>query len=151
MDYAASDRLAIRELIEAYSDVLNVRDFFAMAQLFTDDAIWQVDPPFSLRFEGAAIATNIAAMVAKFAFLMQMAHGTVIVVEGDRATARTTVHELGLAEGGASGLNSFGIYHDVLVRTANGWRFAARRFQSLFLDTAPLSGSVVGTLGDRFP
>jgi ketosteroid isomerase-like protein len=137
------DRLAIRALIEAYSDALNVRDFTAMANLFAENAVWQVDPPFNLRFEGAAIATSIAAMVANYPFLMQMTHGMVMEVAGDAASARTTVHEIGQAADGASGLNSFGIYCDRLVRTADGWRFAMRRFKGLWLDTSPLPNNVI--------
>ncbi|MEJ0045211.1 MAG: nuclear transport factor 2 family protein [Rhodospirillales bacterium] len=151
MDHTESDRLAIRELIEAYSDALNTRDFATMAQFFTETAIWRADPPFALHFEGAAIAKNIAAMVANYPVLLQMTHGIVVAVEGDHATARTTIHEIGQATDGASGLNSFGIYHDELLRTARGWRFAARRFQGLLLDTAPLPGNVVGTLGNEPP
>ena len=138
------DHLAIRQLIEAYSDALNTRDFTAMAELFAENAVWQVGPPFNLRFEGAQIIPNIASMVSSFPFLMQMTHGVMVEAAGNQATARTTVREVGQAAHGASGLNSFGIYHDSLVRTAGGWRFAARRFQCLFLDTAPLVGTVVG-------
>jgi ketosteroid isomerase-like protein len=139
-----SDYLAIRQLIEAYSDALNMRAFAAMAELFVKDAVWLVGPPFNLRFEGAQIAPNIASMVSNFPFLMQMTHGVMVEQTGDQATARTTVREVGQAADGASGLNSFGIYHDSLVRTAFGWRFAVRRFQCLFLDTGPFPGAIVG-------
>jgi hypothetical protein len=44
----------------------------------------------------------------------------------------TTVHEIAQTAGGASGLNSFSIYHDALVRNVGGWRFAARRVQGFF-------------------
>jgi len=143
MTDAAADRLAIRELIERYSDALNRRDFVAMAALFTDDARWRVDAPFDLHFEGAAIATSIAAMIGNYAFLLQMPHAIAVDVAGDHADARTTIHEIAQAADGASGLNSFGLYHDRLVRTAQGWRFAERRFAPGYLDTAPLPGTAV--------
>jgi ketosteroid isomerase-like protein len=139
----AADRFAIRELIEAYSDALNLRDFTALAKLFMADAVWQVDAPFNLRFEGAEIARNIAGMVANFPFLMQMTHGIVVEIMGDRAKARSTVHEVGQAADGASGLDSVGIYYDELVRTPDGWRFAARRFHGLYLNAAPLNGVAI--------
>jgi len=140
---AALDRLAIREVIERYTDALNRRDFAAMAALFTDDAGWSVDAPFNLRFEGAAIATSIAAMIGRHAFLLQMTHAIVVDVEGDHAVAHTTIHEVAQAADGASGLNSFGLYHDRLVRTAEGWRFVERRFAPFYLDTAPLPGMAI--------
>jgi ketosteroid isomerase-like protein len=137
------DRLAIRELIEAYSDALNLRDFTTMAKLFEEDSVWQVGAPFNLRFEGTAIATNIAAMVRNFPFLVQMTHGIVVELMGNSATARTTVHEVGQAADSTSGLNSFGIYYDELVRTSDGWRFAVRRFHGLYLESVPLKGTVI--------
>jgi ketosteroid isomerase-like protein len=138
------DYLAIRRLIEAYSDALNTRDFTTLEASFAENAVWQVDAPYHLRFEGAQIASNIAAMVSNFPFLMQMTHGVVVELAGDQATARTTVREVAQAADAGSGLNSFGIYYDSLVRTKVGWRFAGRRFQCMFFDTAPLPGTVVG-------
>ena len=57
------DRLAIRELIERYSDALNRRDFAVLAGLFTPDARWSADPPFDIAFEGEAIAPSIGGML----------------------------------------------------------------------------------------
>jgi ketosteroid isomerase-like protein len=141
------DRLAIGDLIARYSDALNRRDFAAMAALFTPDARWSVDPPFDLAFQGEAIGPSIAAMLEHWSFLLQMVMGSVIDLHGDRAAARNMVREIGAAKDGASGLDSYGLYHDRLVRTAGGWRFESRRFQSLHLDTAPLAGAVVGQTG----
>lgn len=144
-----ADRLAIRELVERYTDALNVRDFEAMAALFTPDAIWSVGAPYNLRFEGEAIATSIAGMITDYPFFLQLTHSIVIDLDGDAASARTTVREVAKPADPASGLNAFGIYHDALTRSPAGWRFAARRFQPLYLDIAPLPGTVVGELGSK--
>ena len=137
------DHVAIRELVDRYTDRLNQRNFAALADLFTADATWQVDAPFNLFFQGAEIARSIEALLVRFPFLIQLVHGTAVELEADFATARTTIRELGQAADGASGLDSYGIYHDRLVRTPSGWRFAARRFQPLYMQTGPLPGTIL--------
>ena len=52
----------------------------------------------------------------------------VIEVSGDRAVARTYVDGLIMAADNGSGVNAVGFYDDGLVRTADGWRIARRRF-----------------------
>ena len=74
---------------------------------------------------------------------MQMVMTTVVELAGDRASARSTIREIGAAKDRASGLDSYGFYHDTLVRTGEGWRFAARRFQPVHLNTAPFPGQLV--------
>lgn len=140
-----ADHLAIRDLIARYSDCLNRGDGAGMAQLFTPDAIWRVDAPFDLEFAGADIAAAIGGMIASYGFLIQMVQGSVVEIAADglSATARTTIREMGQARDGSAGLDNLGIYHDRLVRLTDGWRFAARRFQPVYLDTAPLRGTVV--------
>ncbi|HUB84778.1 MAG TPA: nuclear transport factor 2 family protein [Rhizomicrobium sp.] len=127
------DRLAIRDTIERYSDALNARDFAALAALFAPDAVWRVDAPFNLELAGAAIAPGIQGMIVNLAMFVQLTHSVVIDVAGDSATGRTTIHEMGKAADGSSSFDTFGFYHDRLVRAESRWRFAARRFQPLNL------------------
>jgi len=142
-DALASARFAIRELIERYSDAINRRDFTSLAGLFIPESHWWADAPHNLHFEGAAIAPAIAQMVETFPFLLQMTCSIVVNVDGNGAEASTTIREMAQAADATTGLDSLGLYHDVLARTPNGWRFASRRFQPLYLETAPLRGQVL--------
>jgi hypothetical protein len=139
-----ADRMAVRETIERYSVALNLRDFDAMRACFLPDGVWRVDPPFDIRLEGEAIISGIGQMVGAMPFLFQGLMGSIVEINGDNATAQSSVHELGQRGEGEGGLDSYGIYHDRLVRTAEGWRFAERRFQPLYLDTAAMPGQVTG-------
>ena len=139
-----ADRMAVRETIERYSVALNMRDFDAMGGCFVADGVWRVDPPFDIRLEGDAIVAGISQMVGAMPFLFQGLMGTIVTVDGDSATATTSVHELGQRAAGEGGMDSYGLYHDRLVRTAEGWRFAKRRFQPLYLDTGAMPGNVIG-------
>jgi len=139
-----ADRIAVRETIERYSVALNLRDFDGMRATFLADGVWRVDPPFDIRLEGDAIVAGIGQMVGAMPFLFQGLMGTIVEIDGDGATATTSVHELGQRGAGEGGLDSYGLYHDRLVRTGEGWRFAERRFQPLYLATDALPGSTVG-------
>ena len=138
-----ADRMAVRETIEGYSVALNLRDFEAMRACFLPDGVWQVDPPFSIRLEGDAIIAGITQMVGAMPFLFQGLMGSIVEIDGDGATAKTSVHELGQRGAGEGGLDSYGLYHDRLIRTAEGWRFAERRFQPFYLDVGAMPGDVI--------
>ena len=45
MDRSVSDRLAIREVIELYSDAVTRRDWETTGALFAEDAVWSIAPP----------------------------------------------------------------------------------------------------------
>ena len=138
-----ADRMAVRETIERYSVALNLRDFEAMRACFLPDGVWQVDPPFNIRLEGEAIVAGIGQMVGAMPFLFQGLMGSIVEIDGDTAMAKSSVHELGQRGAGEGGLDSYGVYHDRLVRTPAGWRFAERRFQPLYLDTGAMPGQVI--------
>ena len=138
-----ADRMAVRETIERYSVALNQRDFDTMRGCFVADGVWQVDPPFDIRLEGDAIVAGISQMVGAMPFLFQGLMGSIVAIDGDGATATTSVHELGQRAAGEGGLDSYGLYHDRLVRTGEDWRFAHRRFQPFYLDTGAMPGTVV--------
>jgi hypothetical protein len=59
----------------------------------------------------------------------------VITVNGDRAEARTYVDGLIMAADNGSGVNAVGFYDDDLVRSADGWRIAGRRFTLVRVST----------------
>ena len=46
------DRLAIRELVERWSDGTNNHDWAALEELFTEDAVWEVGEPLSFKVQG---------------------------------------------------------------------------------------------------
>ena len=46
------DRLAIRELVERWSDGTNNHDWKALEVLFTEDAVWDVGAPLSFTVHG---------------------------------------------------------------------------------------------------
>ena len=58
-----------------------------------------------------------------------------ITVDGDSAQARTYIDGLIMAGDNKSGVNAIGFYDDDIVRTADGWRIARRRFTQVRVTT----------------
>ena len=57
----------------------------------------------------------------------------VIVVDSDRATARTYIDAWIMSPDNASGINAIGFYDDDVVRTNAGWRIERRTFTQVRL------------------
>lgn len=145
MDRSVSDRLAIREVIELYSDAVTRRDWETTGALFAEDAVWSIAPPTDVELHGrAAIAEGVAEMVEAFEVFVQMTHSIVIELNGDRASARTILNGFGRLRDGSRGAFALGTYIDALIRTGDRWLFQSRRFEPLFIDNTAPAGTAYG-------
>lgn len=137
---AVEDELSIRNLVARYTDAVNERDIAAFRQLWTDDAVWEIGPPLQSRAEGIdEIVALLRRLLQAEQYFMQMTHSGVVEIKGDRATARFVERERGRGE--SSYYDSLAVYEDVLVREADGWRFAKRSYHYRFLDQNPFGGN----------
>ena len=129
-----ADHVAVRHVVDRYTDALNADDWVTLESLFSDDAIWIVttDGNVDYQCEGRhEIATGIKRLIdASDGSLVQMNHATAIHVDGDRATARSTMEATHIMlDGGHRML--FALYCDDLVREHDGeWRFERREFRT---------------------
>jgi ketosteroid isomerase-like protein len=140
---AVEDELSIRNLVARYTDAVNQRDIGAFRELWTDDAVWEIGPPLQSRAEGVdEIVALLSRLLQAEKYFMQMTHSGVIEIKGDRATARFVMRERGRGE--STYYDCLAVYEDVLVRDADGWRFARRFYHYRFLDQSPFAG-------DAFP
>jgi hypothetical protein len=71
---------------------------------------------------------------------VQNTHPGVIELDGDTATGRTYIEEFGRFRDGGSHLN-YAVYHDKYRRTPDGWKFAERVYELMYVDTTPLTGT----------
>ena len=62
-------------------------------------------------------------------------------LDGDRATARWYLSEVGHTTGGDK-IFTVGVYHDELERIDGAWKFTLRRFDALYQGPPDLSGNV---------
>ena len=124
-----SDYEAIVSLMARYSDAVNRREFDALKTCFTPDGVWDLDagPAAHYVFEGADnVSAGIGGLVGKYDFLAQIGSLPVIHIDGDRATARSTLFEVG--ERAGLRLENFGYYQDDLRKVNGKWAFAMRRW-----------------------
>jgi ketosteroid isomerase-like protein len=125
------DEIEINRLLAAYSHAVMRLDPVASAAVYTENGVLSA-------FNGPDIvgrAAIEAAFVATFTpvrFLIQNCGASVIEVDGDTARASSSVSEILQMKNGEQLSCCFGNYDDVLVRTADGWRFARRRFNPFF-------------------
>jgi ketosteroid isomerase-like protein len=144
---AIADRVEIEALRGEFTDAAMMRDYDRLALLFTQDgALRMPNIPAELasREEIRAWGERVPTFVD---FLVQTTHPGTIQVDGDTASGRAYIQELGRGRDGRTELN-FAIYHDRYQRTSDGWKFTERVFEVRYLDTTPLAGSVPGTGAD---
>jgi ketosteroid isomerase-like protein len=127
-----SDESAIQQLLNRYTDGCNRRDWGQVMASFTEDAAWGVAGRES--YQGhAAIRAEMESFVARLDYFVQLNTPAVIEINGDTASARSTIRECGRFAGTSDALEVLGFYDDELMRTPGGWRFTRRRFNSLGL------------------
>ncbi len=127
----AEDRLAIRELLEAYADAVCRCDAGDWGNLWAEDAVWSLpDYPQYPETVGrpAIVAMWVEAMKAYPGILFQAWPGS-IDVDGDRAVVRSWTSEV--YDQGGKVHRDQGRYEDVCVRVDGRWLFASRSFRNV--------------------
>ena len=130
----AADRLAIRELVEAYSHCADRRDAKGQMALFTADMHFVVfmnakDPNPSQELRSREQLAPVFADLNKYAATMHfLGQTTILTLTGDRGTGETYCmpHHLTI-EGGKRQLMIAALrYYDTFVKADGEWLFAER-------------------------
>jgi len=146
------DRQEVIDVIHRYSNAVTRRAWDEITPLLTADAVWE-SPEFGLHFDNPLDFVSSLANAPGNEVLIQTAHGPVVDLDGDRATACTTIVELvrmaasigaapdANATSGPVNLRNHGFYVDDLARIDGSWKFTHRRFRPIHLE----AGAVTGT------
>ncbi|MGI5149912.1 nuclear transport factor 2 family protein [Plantactinospora sp. CA-294935] len=140
-----ADRLAIRELVDAYAHLADRRDPQGQAALFTDDArvaVYDGEPDTT---EPAQVLTGRNELATAFASLRNYDRTThfngqsTVTVDGDDATGETycLAHHLWTEQGQRTLMVMSIRYHDTFVRQSGRWFFAERRLITDWVDRRP--------------
>jgi ketosteroid isomerase-like protein len=141
----AADRLAIRELIDAYAHCADRRDAKGQMALFTEDTRFIVfmdaaaaEPTQELhgRESLAPVFDNLNTYVATMHFNGQ----STVSLDGDRATGESycLAHHLSVADDGGRTMMIASIrYLDEFVKQDGQWLFAERRLMVNWTETRP--------------
>jgi ketosteroid isomerase-like protein len=143
----AADRLAIRELIDAYAHCADRRDAKGQMALFTDDTRFLVfmdataaEPAQELhgRESLAPVFDDLNQYVATMHFNGQ----STILLDGNRATGESycLAHHLKVGQDGQRTMMIASIrYLDELVKQDGQWLFAERRLMVNWTETRPFA------------
>jgi ketosteroid isomerase-like protein len=130
----AADRLAIRELVEAYAHCADRRDAQGQMALFTEDTHFVVyldakDPKPSSELHSRAALAPVFEDLKKYAATQHfVGQSTIFTLTSDRATgeAYTVAHHLTI-DGGKGRLMIAALrYSDAFVKLDGAWLFAER-------------------------
>jgi ketosteroid isomerase-like protein len=135
-----ADRVEIEALPGEFTDALMMHDFDRLASLFTHDAVLRI-PDANVELAGREeIRAGIERLQGGWEYFVQATHPGAIQVDGDTASGRAYIQELGRLRDGRSVLDHL-IYHDRYRRSPDGWEFTERVAELRYLDTTPLAGS----------
>jgi ketosteroid isomerase-like protein len=143
----AADRLAIRELVEAYAHCADRRDAKAQMALFTADAHFVVymnakDSKPSQELHSREALAPVFADLNKYAATMHfVGQSTILTLTGDRGTGETYCmpHHLTVDGGKRSLMIAALRYNDTFVKQDGAWLFAERLLYVDWLEERSLS------------
>ena len=143
----AADRLAIRELVEAYAHCADRRDSKGQMALFTADAHFVVymdakDPKPSMELHAREALAPVFDDLSKYAATMHfLGQTTIQTLTGDRGTGETYCmpHHLTIDGESRRLMIAALLYYDTFVKTDGAWLFAERKLYVDWIEERPLS------------
>jgi uncharacterized protein (TIGR02246 family) len=125
------DRIAIRELLEAYADAVSRFDAKDWGDLWAEDSVWSLPdyPQYPDTIGKAAIVDMWVTAMKDYPGIMFQAWPGAITVDGDRAVVRSWTSEVYDKDGKVH--RDRGRYEDICVKVDGRWLFQTRSFQNI--------------------
>ncbi len=143
---AIADRVEIEALRGEFTDAVMMGDYDRLASLFTQDGAVRIPGVNAEAVSREEIRAGIERLQNLWDYFVQTTHPGTIQLDGDTASGRAYIAELGRFRDGRSELN-YAVYHDRYQRTGDGWKFTERVYEVRYLDTTPLAGSAPHAAG----
>ena len=139
-----SDRLEIQDLLTAYCDAIDSRNWNALDDIFTPDAIIDYTEAGGAKGTLEEIKLYLDRALKPFSGMQHMLGLPMIKITGDEASSRTILfNPMVIEKEGNPNVFFVGLWYlDKLVRTSKGWRIQSRHeelsyFHNLPKDFAP--------------
>lgn len=129
MEKCLLERLAIRELIEAYGDGVTRRDRDAWASVWAEDSTWTLPDQAPVRGRDNIVAFWLKELES-YPLVVHSATPARIMVEGDRAHGVAYTSEVATLVDGQT-LRLRGRYDDEFIKERGNWLFRSRTFNVL--------------------
>jgi len=143
---AIADRVEIEALRGEFTDAVMMGDYDRVASLFTQDGAVRIPDINAEAVSREEVRAGIERLQGLWDYFVQTTHPGTIQLDGDTASGRAYIAELGRFRDGRSELN-YAVYHDRYQRTGDGWKFTERVYEVRYLDTTPLAGSAPHAAG----
>jgi len=132
-----SDRLQINDLLIRYTVAIDQKDWALLDTCFTPDAHLDYTSAGGIAGDYPKVRAWLEAALVPFRVTVHAITNSVVEVDGDRATARTYVHNpmtFPKPDGSTHVFTVGAYYNDRLVWTDDGWRIRERIEEQAFLD-----------------
>jgi ketosteroid isomerase-like protein len=150
----AADRLAIRELFDAYAHCADRRDAKGQKALFTDDTVFAVhmdgdgtEPTYVLH--GREALTPVFADLNRYEVTTHFNGQSTVTVDGDRATGEsyTIAHHVFTEDGARQIMIASLRYLDTFAKIEGRWYFAERDLIVDWTETRALAAPALAPPG----
>ncbi len=132
------DELAIRRLVDTFCDGVNSRDSQLWGSVWDDEGATFCLGGIERSGKDVLVAGFVDGIEA-YELLVQVAPNGRIEIDGDTATGRWYILEIGqLRNGGSS--QQVALCHDQYRRTSDGWRLRRREVERIYKGDAALGG-----------
>lgn len=123
-----ADRIEIDDLLTRYANAVDAKDWDLYASCFTPDAFIDYTSAGGIKGRLPEVKQWLSEVLPAFPMTQHLVVNKTVVVDGDRATARSIVfNPMGLPDGDSLVLFFEGAYYnDQLVRTPDGWKITER-------------------------
>jgi hypothetical protein len=144
----AADRLALRELFDAYAHCADRRDAEGQKALFTDETVFAVymdgedsEPTYLL--QGREALTPVFADLNRYEATTHFNGQSTVTLDGDSATGEsyTIAHHLYTEDGARRIMIAFLRYLDTFAKIDGRWYFAARKLILDWSETRSITAS----------
>ena len=147
----AADRLAIRELFDAYAHCADRRDAEGQKALFTADTRFLVymqgaQEEASYELQGREALTPVFDDLNRYEATMHFNGQSTVALDGDRATGEsyTIAHHVFTEDGSRQIMVAWLRYLDVFAKIDGAWYFAERELILDWSETRPLGAAASG-------
>ncbi len=141
-----ADRLAIRELVDAYATCADTRNAEGQMALFTEDTDFIVfmdskaaEPTYALK--GRASLAPVFAVLRTYQSTMHFNGQSTVSLEGERATGISycIAHHVSKVDGRRTLMMAWIRYLDVFAKVGGRWNFAERKLMVDWTETRPMA------------
>ncbi len=136
--------MEIRNLGYRFADAVNRNDTEAFIALWADDGAWIIDPPMNVSARDTApLKVLFNQLMDGWTFFHQVPHQGPISLNGENATARMYMHEIGIFKDGRTHRN-WSEYTDRYVKRDGRWLYLERHYHFLYVDGPPMHPDTLG-------